>query len=130
MIITMFIFINPLSQILRFLLQGGILYLYFVSGILLSITQLSRFVSTGFSLGGQLEKTHTKSLSLHIEADHNGGGNIFGAQVELVDSCIHLYLFNVQMDVNLPSKCCLTSQIKINIQKKRPIKKSNMFLSI
>lgn len=35
---------------------SGILYLYFVSGILLSITQLPGFVSTGLSLAGQLKK--------------------------------------------------------------------------
>lgn len=37
-----------------------VLYLHFISGILLRITQQARFVSTGFSLGGKLNKQAQK----------------------------------------------------------------------
>lgn len=52
-------------------MQGGNLYLDFVSGILLSITQLSGFVSTGLSLRGQLYIKNKKKKSLGIEVEHN-----------------------------------------------------------
>lgn len=51
----MFSFSDHQSKIVVYVLQDGFLYLYFVSGILLSISQLSGFVPTGLSLGGQLK---------------------------------------------------------------------------
>lgn len=52
--------------------QGGLFlfYLYFVSGILLSITKLPGFVSTGLPLTGQLEETQRKYKIFGIEATH------------------------------------------------------------
>lgn len=47
---------DDLTMWLSFFLNIGILYLDFVAGILLSVTQLSGFVSTGLSLAGKLEK--------------------------------------------------------------------------
>lgn len=100
MIITVFIFtLIPNPRYWHFFCKVGFFfYLYFVPGVLLSITQLSGFVSTGLSLGGQLKKPTQNIKVLVLEMNTTEKETTFLVRSD----CSILYLYSKKDNIFIP----------------------------